>query len=57
MNGRDMDDRQTLGVSQSSRDISSPLRGKLLIDGHASVVKSRRVFRCLPAAPRCKVMQ
>jgi len=45
MNGGDMDDRQTLGVSQSSRDISSPLWGKLLIDGHASVVKARRQAR------------
>ena len=27
----------------------------VLIDGHASLVKARRVFRYLPSAPRCKV--
>lgn len=27
----------------------------VLIDGHASLVKARRVFRHLPSAPRCKV--
>ena len=28
---------------------------KLLTDGHASLVRARRVFRYLPSAPRCKV--
>ncbi|WP_375483137.1 adenylate/guanylate cyclase domain-containing protein [uncultured Mycobacterium sp.] len=28
---------------------------RVLIDGHGSLVKARRVFRYLPAAPRCKV--
>ena len=32
----------------------SPWR-RILIDGHASLVKARRVFRYLPSAPRCKV--
>jgi adenylate cyclase len=29
--------------------------GKVLTEGHASLVKARRVFRYLPSAPRCKV--
>jgi adenylate cyclase len=28
---------------------------KVLIDGHASLVRARRVFRYLPSAPRCKL--
>ncbi len=28
---------------------------KVLTDGHASLVRARRLFRCLPSAPRCKV--
>jgi adenylate cyclase len=28
---------------------------KVLTDGHASLVRARRVFRYLPSAPRCKV--
>jgi adenylate cyclase len=28
---------------------------RVLVDGHASLVKARHVFRYLPAAPRCKV--
>jgi adenylate cyclase len=28
---------------------------KVLTDGHAPLVRARRVFRCLPAEPRCKV--
>lgn len=28
---------------------------KVLIDGHASLVRARHVFRYLPSAPRCKV--
>jgi adenylate cyclase len=28
---------------------------KLLTEGHASLVRARRVFRCLPSSPRCKV--
>ncbi|HEY7051282.1 MAG TPA: adenylate/guanylate cyclase domain-containing protein [Mycobacterium sp.] len=28
---------------------------KVLMDGHASLVRARRVFRYLPSAPRCKV--
>ena len=48
-------DRQTLAVSESRRDVSSPQRCEVPIDGHASLVKARRVFRYLPAAPRYKV--
>ena len=29
--------------------------GKVLTDGHASLVRARRLFRYLPSAPRCKV--
>ena len=28
---------------------------KVLTDGHASLVRARRLFRYLPSAPRCKV--
>src|SRR5690349_22852730 len=29
--------------------------GKVLTEGHASLVRARRLFRYLPSAPRCKV--
>ena len=29
--------------------------GEVLVDGHASLVRARRVFRYLPSAPRCKL--
>jgi adenylate cyclase len=30
---------------------------KVLVDGHASLVRARHVFRYLPSAPRCKLCQ
>jgi adenylate cyclase len=34
---------------------SAELWSKVLSDGHASLVRARRVFRALPSAPRCKL--
>ncbi len=34
---------------------SSGVWEKVLIDGHASLVRARRAFRYLPSAPRCKL--
>ncbi|OBI80537.1 adenylate/guanylate cyclase domain-containing protein [Mycobacterium asiaticum] len=35
--------------------VSHQLWDKVLTDGHAPLVKARRMFRYLPSAPRCKV--
>jgi len=37
------------------REFSSEQWGKVLTDGHAPLVRARRVFRYLPSAPRCKM--
>ena len=37
------------GASRSKR------RREVFTDGHAPLVKARRIFRYLPSAPRCKV--
>lgn len=37
-----------------AKDASDEWR-RVLIDGHASLVRARRLFRYLPSAPRCKV--
>jgi adenylate cyclase len=39
----------------SASVIPTPPWDKLLTEGHASLVRARRVFRYLPSAPRCKV--
>jgi adenylate cyclase len=39
---------------QVGQDTSEEWR-RLLTDGHASLVRARRLFRYLPSAPRCKV--
>jgi adenylate cyclase len=55
-NHQDMtvDDSGAIGVSGGT-GFSSEKWDKLLTEGHAPLVKARRVFRYLPSAPRCKV--
>jgi adenylate cyclase len=50
-----MDERSTVGPARWRREFSSEQWGTLLTDGHASLVRARRVFRYLPSAPRCKM--
>jgi adenylate cyclase len=48
-------DGSAVGPSESSSGFPSEQWRKVLIDGHASLVRARRVFRYLPSAPRCKL--
>jgi adenylate cyclase len=41
--------------SEWQTGVSSGLWDKVLIDGHASLVRARHAFRYLPSAPRCKL--
>jgi adenylate cyclase len=50
-----MDDRAAGSTDGRSSGVSSEQWAKLLTEGHAPLVKARRVFRYLPSAPRCKV--
>jgi adenylate cyclase len=45
----------TSQASDLAADALSDTWRKLLIDGHAPLVRARRAFQYLPAAPRCKV--
>lgn len=47
---------QGVSIERSlSRAPSDQQWARVLIDGHASLVRARQVFRYLPAAPRCKL--
>jgi adenylate cyclase len=50
-----MDDGGAAAAAGSSRQLPSERWCQVLTDGHASLVKARRVFRHLPSAPRCKL--
>jgi adenylate cyclase len=50
-----MENRGSFGVLEGSEVIWSERWREVLTDGHAPLVKARRVFRYLPSAPRCKV--
>lgn len=49
-----MNDRKVAPTGRR-RESSSEQWGKVLTDGHAPLVRARRVFRYLPSAPRCKM--
>ena len=48
---------EDLAVATAGRSdvVASEKWSKVLTEGHAPLVKARRVFRYLPSAPRCKV--
>lgn len=48
-------DRGVSGATPQPDDLSSQLWDRVLTEGHAGLVNARRLFRYLPAAPRCKV--
>ena len=48
-------DRSTVDQPGSGRELSSEQWSRVLTDGHAALVRARRVFRYLPSAPRCKL--
>ena len=53
---RSMDDRDMTTDAGSSREAATSEQWRtLLTEGHGALVKARRVFRHLPAEPRCKV--
>ena len=49
-----MNDR-IAGPAGPTGEQSSEEWDKVLTDGHAPLVRARRVFRYLPSAPRCKM--
>ena len=49
-----MNDHSTVEPAGPRGEFSSEQWRKLLIDGHAPLLRMRRVFRYLPSAPRCK---
>ena len=50
-----MKDGSGFGSSGSGRDSSAEQWSRVLTDGHAALVRARRVFRYLPSPPRCKM--
>jgi adenylate cyclase len=50
-----MNKHGTVGPAGWSGEFASEQWGKVLTDGHASLVTARHVFRYLPSAPRCKL--
>jgi adenylate cyclase len=42
-------------ADERARELASEQWGKVLLDGHGSLVRARHVFRYLPSAPRCKL--
>ena len=50
-----MNDHNTLDASGQRRRPHSDQWYRLLTEGHAPLVRARRVFRYLPSAPRCKM--
>ena len=51
----EMNDHNTLDASGQTRRPHSDQWYRLLTEGHAPLVRARRVFRYLPSAPRCKM--
>jgi adenylate cyclase len=51
----DMGDRTATIPDESTAAAASEQWRKVLVDGHASLVRARHVFRHLPSAPRCKL--
>lgn len=50
-----MNDRPIVDPAGGRGEFSAQQWGALLTEGHAPLVRARRVFRYLPAAPRCKL--
>ena len=52
-------DHYRMVIVDISPETAPPIQRQLwdtvLTDGHASLVRARRLFRYLPSAPRCKV--